>query len=136
MGHDQKNEITDTSGRNEFSPEGGWGLPERSGEKFSHPGEARSRAAAPLRRKEPVEVVRASSEDASWTPPQGGVPGMSSWEEAAGKTQDQVAGLHLRTGLSAAKDSPGRAGWSCQGKGGLELTAGTAASATRPRISG
>ena len=29
MGHDQKNEIAGTSGRNGFSPQGGWGLPQR-----------------------------------------------------------------------------------------------------------
>ncbi|XP_035517589.1 phosphatidylinositol-binding clathrin assembly protein-like [Morone saxatilis] len=60
------------------------------GEKLGHPRGTRSGAAAPLRRKEPVEVVRASGEDASRAPPEGGVPGTSSWEEATGQTEDQV----------------------------------------------
>ena len=48
----------------------------------------RIRAAAPLLRKESVEVVRASGKDAHWTPPLGGVPGTTSGEETSGKTQD------------------------------------------------
>ncbi len=36
------------------------------------------------RRKEPVEVVRASDQDASWAPSFGGVPGMSNWQETPG----------------------------------------------------
>ena len=47
-------------------------------------------AADPLHRKEPVEVVWESSKDAPWAPPQGGVPGTSSWEKASGKTQDEA----------------------------------------------
>ena len=41
-----------------------------------------SRAAAHLRKKEPVKVVRASGKDATWSLPSGGVPCTSSWEEA------------------------------------------------------
>ena len=44
--------------------------------------------AAPLLRKESVEVVRASGKDAHWAPPLGGVSGTSSGEETSGKTQD------------------------------------------------
>ena len=40
----------------------------RSVKKLSHLGGTRSRAAAPLRGKEPVEVVRASNEDATRAP--------------------------------------------------------------------
>ena len=43
------------------------------GKKLSQPGETRSRAAAPLRGKEPVEVVQASDEDATRAPSYGGV---------------------------------------------------------------
>uniref|UniRef100_A0A8C6SJQ9 Estrogen receptor beta n=1 Tax=Neogobius melanostomus TaxID=47308 RepID=A0A8C6SJQ9_9GOBI len=41
----------------------------RCGEELSHTGGARSRVAAPSRRKEPAEVARASVPDASWMPP-------------------------------------------------------------------
>ena len=38
-------------------------------EKFSHPGETQSGAAAPPHREEPAEVVRTSGQHAHWTPP-------------------------------------------------------------------
>ena len=41
----------------------------------------RNRAAAPLHGREPAEVVRASNEDATRAPSEGGVPGTSNWEE-------------------------------------------------------
>ena len=40
-------------------------------------------------------MVRASHQDASWTPPIRGFPGTSSWEETPGKTQDTLEGLYL-----------------------------------------
>ena len=44
------------------------GVSLRDGEKLSHPGGTRGRAAAPLCGKEPVEVVQASDEDAARAP--------------------------------------------------------------------
>ena len=54
-------------------------------EKLGHPGGAQSKTAAPPRREEPVEVARASDQDASWTPPWGGVLGTSQWEKGRGR---------------------------------------------------
>lgn len=59
MGSDQKKKIVDISGGNGLPSKGGWPLPKRWGEKFSHPGGAQRSAAAPPHQKEPVEVVRA-----------------------------------------------------------------------------
>ncbi|KAF7649880.1 hypothetical protein LDENG_00134550 [Lucifuga dentata] len=62
--------------------------------------EGLSRAtAAPPNRKESVEVVRVPNKDASWSSPEGGLPDTSNWEEAPGKTQDTLEGLHLPAGL-------------------------------------
>ena len=59
VGSDRKNEIVDTSGRNGLPTQGVWALPQRWGEKFGHPGGARSRATAPPHQEEPDEVARA-----------------------------------------------------------------------------
>ena len=77
--------------------------------KLGHPRGTRSRAAAPLCRKEPVEVVRESGKDVTCSHPEGGVPGTSSWEEATGYTEDQVEGLYPHTGLGTPQDPPIRA---------------------------
>ncbi|KAI3373073.1 hypothetical protein L3Q82_006342 [Scortum barcoo] len=61
------------------------GLRDRVRSSDIHLREAQSRAAAPPRREEPIEVVWASLKDASWTPPCGGVSGMSIWEETPGQ---------------------------------------------------
>ncbi len=39
--------------------------------------------------KEPVEVVWASGEDASWSPPSGGVQGTFSWKEAQDRARSR-----------------------------------------------
>ena len=81
-------------------------------------------------------MVRASGEDASWTPPSGGLSGMSYREETSGQTQDTLEGLHLPVGLGTPWDPPGRAGGSGWGEEGLGFLAEAAAPATRTRISG
>lgn len=48
-----------------------------------------SKDAAPERRKESAEVVRASGQDATMRLPRDGVPGSSDWENTSGKAQDQ-----------------------------------------------
>uniref|UniRef100_A0A673BW29 Anion exchange protein n=1 Tax=Sphaeramia orbicularis TaxID=375764 RepID=A0A673BW29_9TELE len=77
--------IPDTSGRNEFPPQGGW----------AHQGGARSRTAAPPHREGPAEVARASVSDASWTPPWGGGPpgraGGGVWGEGSHRLDDVPA---------------------------------------------
>ncbi|KAI3360859.1 hypothetical protein L3Q82_013083, partial [Scortum barcoo] len=70
---------------------------------FGHSGGARSRAAAPSHREESAEVAWASVSDAPWTPPLGGVPGMSHREEASGKTQDTLEKLCLSAGLGTPR---------------------------------
>ncbi|TRY92421.1 hypothetical protein DNTS_007203, partial [Danionella cerebrum] len=72
------------------------------GEKLHHPGGAQSRTAAP-HREESAEVDQASVSDDSWTPPGGGVPGMSHREKAQGKTQDTLEGLCLPAGLGTPR---------------------------------
>ena len=65
-------------------------------------------------------MVRASCKDATRSPPEGHVPGMSSWEEATGKTEeDQVEGLYLHSGLGTPRDPPVRAGRRGRQKGSL-----------------
>ncbi len=56
-------------------------------------------------------MVWASGKDASWSPPCGGVPGMSNWEEALGQTRsrwrDHISALtweHLRIPQSELVD--------------------------------
>ena len=79
-------------------------------------------------------MARASVPDASWSPPSGGVPGMSYWEEASWKAQDRLVGLCLRAGLVSPRGPPRTAGGGVRGSGSLGISAETAASATRPRI--
>ncbi|MEQ2242410.1 hypothetical protein ILYODFUR_035641, partial [Ilyodon furcidens] len=99
------------------------------GEELSHPGGARSRAAAPPHREEPVEVARASIPDASWTPLSGVVPGTSHQEEAQGTPQDTLEGLCLSPGLGTPW--AGRGVW---GEGRLSVSAESVAPATRSWI--
>ena len=73
-------------------------------------GEAQSRAAAPPRREESVEVVQASGQDASWMSPWGGVSGMPIWEETRGQTQDTLERLYLLAGLGTSRCPPGGVG--------------------------
>ncbi|KAI3369611.1 hypothetical protein L3Q82_025321 [Scortum barcoo] len=80
----ERTRSADTSGRNEFPPQGGWALP--------------------------LEIGR--------VPPGGG----------PGKTQDTLERLCLSAGLGTPRDPPGRAGGSVWGKGGLGISAQTAAS--------
>lgn len=40
-------------------------------------------------------MVRISDQDASWTPPCGGVPGMFNWEETGGQPQNTLEELHI-----------------------------------------
>ncbi|KAK5601522.1 hypothetical protein CRENBAI_024564 [Crenichthys baileyi] len=91
----------------------------RWGEELGHSGRARSRAAAPPHREEPVEVARASIPDASWTPSSGGVPGTSHREEAQGTAQDTLEGLCLSAGLGTPWAPPGGAGGGVWGEGPL-----------------
>uniref|UniRef100_A0A8C6WVY7 E3 ubiquitin-protein ligase n=1 Tax=Neogobius melanostomus TaxID=47308 RepID=A0A8C6WVY7_9GOBI len=93
-----------------------------------------TQVAAPSRRKEPAELARASVPDASWSPPSGGVPGMSYWEEASWKAQDTLVGLCLRAGLVSPRGPPRTAGGGVRGSGSLGISAETVAPATRPRI--
>ena len=79
-------------------------------------------------------MVRASSEDASRTPPCGGVSGMSNREETSGPTQDTLEGLYLSAGLGTPRDSPGRAGGSGWGEGRLGFSVEAAAPATWTRM--
>ncbi|KAI3375876.1 hypothetical protein L3Q82_003763 [Scortum barcoo] len=62
----------------------------------------------------------------------GGVPGMSHREEASGKTQDTLERLCLSDWPGNASGSPGRAGGSVWGEGGLGISAQTAASTRDP----
>ncbi len=82
-----------------------------------------------------VDVVQSSGKDASWLPPSGGVPNMSSWEEVLEQTQVQVERLYLCTGLGTPRDPPVRAVWCGQWKGSLGPPAETAAFASQPWIS-
>ncbi|MEQ2297775.1 hypothetical protein AMECASPLE_038108 [Ameca splendens] len=104
------------------------------GEELGNPGGARSRAAAPPHREEPVEVARASIPDASWAPSSGGVPCTSHWEEAQGMAQDTLEGLCLLAGLGTPWPPPGGAGGGVWGEGCLGVSAESAAPATRSRI--
>ncbi len=79
-------------------------------------------------------MARASVSDASWTPPWGGVPGTSHWEEAPGETQDTLEGLCLPAVLGTPWGPPRGAGGGVRGSGGLGISARNAASATRPRM--
>ncbi|XP_029919713.1 uncharacterized protein LOC115367897 [Myripristis murdjan] len=45
--------------------------------------------------QELAEVVQGSSQDASWSPPGGGVLGTTTWEEAPGQTQDTLGGDYV-----------------------------------------
>ena len=58
-----------------------------------------SGAPAPLCRKESVEVVQVSGQDASWTSPWGGVSGMTIQEETTGPTKDELEKLYLSIGV-------------------------------------
>jgi len=51
-----------------------------------------------------------------------------------GKTQDTVEGLYLQGGLGTPQDPPECAGKCCGWEGSLGQPAGSAASATRPRM--
>ncbi len=59
---------------------------------------------------DPVELVRASGRDASWSPPGGGVPSTSNWEETPGQAQVQVERLYLFSGLGTPWDPSVRVG--------------------------
>uniref|UniRef100_A0A3B5BGU9 Carbonyl reductase 1 n=1 Tax=Stegastes partitus TaxID=144197 RepID=A0A3B5BGU9_9TELE len=61
----EKTRSPDTSGQNVLPLQGGWAQSQREGEELGHPEGARSRAAAPSRRKESIEVVWTSDSDAS-----------------------------------------------------------------------
>ena len=61
---------------------------------------------------------------------------MSIREETSGPTQDTLEGLYLWAGLGTPWDSPGGAGGSGWGEGGLGFFAEAAAPTTRTRISG
>uniref|UniRef100_A0A3B5A479 BED-type domain-containing protein n=1 Tax=Stegastes partitus TaxID=144197 RepID=A0A3B5A479_9TELE len=107
-----------------------------SDNELRHPEGARSRAAAPSRRKEPVEVVWTSGSDAPGEASSGGFPNSATWEETPGQTQDPLERLYLSAGLGTPRDPPGRAGKRRRGEGGLGRPAPPAAPATQPRISG
>uniref|UniRef100_A0A8C6MEL8 Leukocyte receptor cluster (LRC) member 9 n=1 Tax=Nothobranchius furzeri TaxID=105023 RepID=A0A8C6MEL8_NOTFU len=77
--------------------------------------------------EEPVEVVWASGQDASWTPPWGGVSGMSCRQEAPGSTQDTLERLHLQSGPGTPWGPAGGAGGGGRGEDGLELPSWDAA---------
>lgn len=64
-------------------------------------------------------MVHAPGKDALWVPPFRGVPGMASWVEAPGLTQDLLEGLYLQAGLGVTRDLPERAGECCWRQGGL-----------------
>lgn len=95
MGHDQKNKILDTCGRNDFPQSGIGGLLLRSSEKLSHPGGTQSPAAIPLHR---------------WLGHLGKMPPGS-------LRGDMFQAVCLMTGLGMSWDSPGRVGprvWASQ----------------------
>ncbi len=71
-----------------------------------------------------AEVVGASGKDASWSPPCGGVPVSTSWEDAPVQTQRD----YICTGLGEPWGPPVRAGRCSQRKGLLGPPAQTAAS--------
>ena len=58
-----------------------------------------SGAPAPPCRKESVEVVQVSGQDAYWTSPWGGVSGMTIQEETTGSTKDELEKLYLSIGV-------------------------------------
>ncbi len=98
-GHDRKDKIPDTGGRNELSPQGaGRSLRDRVRSSVTR---------EELRVEESAEVARASVPDASWTPSWGAVLGVSHREETPGKT---LEGLCLPTGLGMPRCPPGGAG--------------------------
>ncbi|KAM9718417.1 uncharacterized protein ACNS7B_019603 isoform 2-T2 [Menidia menidia] len=51
-----------------------------------------------------------NTQDASWSPPWGGVLGSSHREKAQRKTQDPLEGLCVPAGLGTPRDPPGGAG--------------------------
>lgn len=81
-------------------------------------------------------MVRASGKDAFWTPPLGGVSGLSNREETSGPPQDTLEGLHHPADLGTPRGSLGRADGSGWGEDCLGFLAEAAAPATRTRISG
>lgn len=66
-------------------------------------GADKSRVAALPHRKEPVEMVQASGEDASLTPPSRGV---SNWVVSPGQVTDTVERLCLSAGVGKLQYSP------------------------------
>ena len=82
-----------------------------------HPEGARSRAAAPLCRKEPAEAVRVSDKEASWAPPFGVILGKTNWEETPGQTQNSLEGLHVSFGLGTPQNPSGGCWKSLPGRG-------------------
>lgn len=70
----------------------------------------RTKAAAPSRQKEKVEVVRPLDQDASWAPSFGGFPGTFNWFEAPRWTQNPLERLCISSGLGMPREPPG-ASW-------------------------
>ncbi|MED6239787.1 hypothetical protein ATANTOWER_011159 [Ataeniobius toweri] len=85
----------------------------------------------------PLAKTYSSSEAAgmkissSKSPPSGGVPGMSHWEEAQDTAQDTLEGLCLLASLGTPWAPPGGGVW---GEGSLGVSTESAAPATRSRM--
>uniref|UniRef100_A0A8C6MJY5 Reverse transcriptase domain-containing protein n=1 Tax=Nothobranchius furzeri TaxID=105023 RepID=A0A8C6MJY5_NOTFU len=71
--------------------------------------------------------LRLFGQDASWTPPWGGVSGMSCRQETPGLTQDTLERLHLQSGPGTPWGPAGGIGGGGCGEDSLELPSGDAA---------
>ena len=90
------------------------------------------RTTAPLHHREPVKVVLASDQDASWAPLFGGFPGTTSWEKTLWQTQESLKRLHISSGLGNTLGSPRGIWKALLGKVLLEHPTKPAATATLP----
>lgn len=61
--------LTERRRSHQLLPEGVLAPPQRQCEELGHSGVTQSRAVTPPHGKEPVKMVQASDQDASWMPP-------------------------------------------------------------------
>lgn len=96
--------------QNSLSLKAGWYFPYWEGE-VSHLGGSQTRAATPQHQKDPVQVVQSYDRDASWVPPEWGVP-----EEAPRSTLN-ILERYLSASLGMVWFSPGATGGAGWGEG-------------------